>query len=324
MGKLLRDKHLSVRVKRMLILTALRPLLEYGAEVLVPTREHARALESVQLKAARMILGCPSRTSSDVTRADLGLQPLSSRRDIAKLKWQHRLHGLSANRLERVLYVQSGQPVARGRGRNRRTWGQVVGGIWDTLSEFSLDSISLPRGEFARELCSAVHDRDHASLLGVLASMPELALYHCVYEGPGFREYLQRSTHGQQAARIRFQLRSGTSMLRQHDSRLRDQASHDTEDRICPVCEEPDSIESIQHVLLHCPAYEHRRAALRAAVASLPAAAASPPVLFDDEGIIALLRDDFMGGAEEAAIAVDTFLHGIITFRNLCVEQFGG
>ena len=42
MGKLLRDKHLSVRVKRMLILTALRPLLEYGAEVLVPTREHIR------------------------------------------------------------------------------------------------------------------------------------------------------------------------------------------------------------------------------------------------------------------------------------------
>ena len=59
MGKLLRDKHLSVRVKRMLVLTALRPLLEYGAEVLVPTREHARALESVQLKAARMILGLP-------------------------------------------------------------------------------------------------------------------------------------------------------------------------------------------------------------------------------------------------------------------------
>jgi len=41
-------------------------------------------------------------------------------------------------------------------------------------------------------------------------------------------------------------------------------------------------------------------------------------------GIIALLWDDFMGGAEEAAIAVDTFLHAIITFRNLCVEQFGG
>ena len=68
--------------------TCSRPLLEHGAEVLVPTREHARALESVQLKAARMILGCPSRTSFDVTRADLGMQLLSSRRDIAKLRWQ--------------------------------------------------------------------------------------------------------------------------------------------------------------------------------------------------------------------------------------------
>ncbi len=111
-------------------------------------------------------------------------------------------------------------------------------------------------------------------------------------------------------------------MLRQHDSRIRDQPSHDREDRICPACEEPDSIESIQHVLLHCSAYEHRRAALRTAVAFLPAAQASTPVLSDGEGIVALLRDDFMGAAEEA-IAVDTFLHGVITFRNHYVEQFG-
>ena len=58
MERLLRDKHLSVRVKRMLVLTALRPLLEYGAEVLVPPREHYRALEGVEFKAARVILRC--------------------------------------------------------------------------------------------------------------------------------------------------------------------------------------------------------------------------------------------------------------------------
>ena len=68
--------------------------------LLVPTREHCRALESVQLKATRMILRCPPRTSSDVTRADMGLQLLSSRKHIAKLKRQHRLHGLPADRLE--------------------------------------------------------------------------------------------------------------------------------------------------------------------------------------------------------------------------------
>ena len=324
MGKLLRDKHLSVRVKRVLTLTALRPLLEYAAEVLVPTKEHARALESVQLKAARMILGCPSRASSDVTRADLGVQLLSSRRDIAKLKWQHRLHGLSADRLERILYDRGLEAPAHSRGRNRRTWGQIMGSIWDTLSEFNMDSMSLPRKEFDRELCAAVRDRDQAAFLRTIAAKPELALYQRMYEGPGFREYLQRSTQGQQAAQIRFQLRCGTSMLRQHDSRFRDQPNHDREDRICPACEEPDSIESIQHVLLHCHAYEHHRAALRTVVASLPGAQDTAPVLSDNEGMVALLRDDFIGGAEEAATAADTFLLAVITFRNHCVEQFGG
>ena len=121
-----------------------------------------------------------------------------------------------------------------------------------------------------------------------------------------------------------FQLRSGTSMLRQHDRRFRDQPSHDTEDRICPACGEPDSVESPNHVLLHCPIYECRRATLRSAITSLPLSHASPPVLVDDEEVVALLRDDFMGGAQEAASAVDSFLHDIITFRTLCVEQFGG
>ena len=77
-------------------------------------------------------------------------------------------------------------------------------------------------------------------------------------------------------------------MLRQHDSRFRDQPNHDRVDRICPACEEPDSIESVHHVLLHCPAYEHHRATLRLAVASLPEAQDCIPILSDDEGLIAL------------------------------------
>ena len=85
----------------------------------------------------------------------------------------------------------------------------------------------------------------------------------------------------------------------------------------------PDSIESVQHVLLHCPAHKRRRAALRAALAALPTAQAFPAALTDDEGVSAFLRDDFMGGAEAALVAADTFLHAVITFRNMCVEQFG-
>ena len=43
----------------------------------------------------------------------------------------------------------------------------------------------------------------------------------------------------------------------------------------------------------------------------------SPPVLFTNEGVVASLRDDFMGGAQRAARAVDSVLHDIITFKTL-------
>ena len=196
--------------------------------------------------------------------------------------------------------------------------------IWGTLPELDMQSLSLPSPEFTRGICGAVHDRDHAAFLVVLASRPAIGLYPRVYEGRGFRAYLQRSTgsHARQAALMRFQLRSGTSMLRQHDSRFRDQPSHDRQDRICPACEQPDSIESVQHVLVHCPVHERRRAALRAALAALPTAQAFPTALIDDEGVVAFLRDDFLGAAQAALIAADTFLHAVTTFRNICVKQF--
>ena len=77
----------------------------------------------------------------------------------------------------------------------------------------------MPRKDFVQELCGAVHDRDHKAFLSTLASKPELALYQRIYEGLGFKEYLQRSlsTAGQQGALLQFQLRSGTSMLQQYD-----------------------------------------------------------------------------------------------------------
>ncbi len=109
-----------------------------------------------------------------------------SRRDIAKLKGQHSWYGLSADRLERKLYDRGQGAPARGRGKTRRTWSQVVSSIWGTLSDLSMESISMPRREFALGLASAVYDRNHASFLAALAGKPELALFQRIYEGPGF------------------------------------------------------------------------------------------------------------------------------------------
>ena len=48
-------------------------------------------------------------------------------------------------------------------------------------------------------------------------------------------------------------------------------------------------------------------------IAHLPAAQGSPLIVTDEDRVIALLRNDFMGGAEQATSAVDAFLHGIAT-----------
>jgi len=55
----------------------------------------------------------------DITKANLGVQLLSSCKDIAKLKWQHGLHGLLVDRLEGVLYDQGLQAQAQGRDYSR-------------------------------------------------------------------------------------------------------------------------------------------------------------------------------------------------------------
>ena len=132
------DAHLAMHIKRLLMLTALRLCLEFASGVLIWSRVHCRALESVQLKAARLVLGCPTLTASEAVRGDLSL--LSSHRDIAKLKWQHRLQSFADGRLEKVVYLQT---VPRGtRGRKRKLFTQTCDQIWLSLLSFPRASLS--------------------------------------------------------------------------------------------------------------------------------------------------------------------------------------
>ena len=107
MTRLLKDPFLSIPVKRCLMLTALRPLLEYGAEVLTFTSVQSRCMEAVQLRAAKMLLGCSNLTSSEAVRGDLGCLRLLHAGDAAKLKWQHKISHMRGDRLEKVLSQQA-------------------------------------------------------------------------------------------------------------------------------------------------------------------------------------------------------------------------
>ena len=323
MKPLLTDAHLTMRIKRLLMLTALRPCLEFASEVLVPSRVHCRALESVQLKAARLILGCPTLTASEAVRGDLHLSLLSSRRDIAKLKWQHRLQSFADSRLEKVLYLQA---VPRGtRGRKRKLFTQTCDQIWLSLLSFPRASLSLSRSVFARSLVVAVQERDETCVAVALSTKPRLGLYNRVTEGTGFKEYLLRHTDGHRAAMIRFQFRSGTSMLDYHlPSHHHVRHSRDLEDGPsgCPTCrtDDDDLVEDVPHALFCCVAHAALRASFLDSLRELVGASSFAAFMSLSPMCrsVALLRDDFMSSVADPTIVhrcVDKYLVDIVSHR---------
>ena len=73
--------------RRHLLLSVIRPSIEYGSEVWEGNKSQAGSLESIILDGAKWILGCSSKTCNEAVRGDMGLDTLQSRRNRAKLKW---------------------------------------------------------------------------------------------------------------------------------------------------------------------------------------------------------------------------------------------
>ena len=59
-----------------LLISVVRPTLEYCSEVWEGNKAQAAALESVMIGGAKRILGCSSRTCNEAVRGDMGLDSL--------------------------------------------------------------------------------------------------------------------------------------------------------------------------------------------------------------------------------------------------------
>ena len=64
---------------RHLLLSVIRPSIEYGSEVREGNKSQAGSLESIILDGAKQILGCSSKTCNEAVRGDMGLDTLKSR-----------------------------------------------------------------------------------------------------------------------------------------------------------------------------------------------------------------------------------------------------
>ena len=91
---------------RLLLLSVIRPTIEYGSEVWEGNNSQAGSLESIILDRAKRILGCSSKTYNEAVRGDMGFYTLQSRRDIAKLKWWYKLAALPEDRYPKQLFNQ--------------------------------------------------------------------------------------------------------------------------------------------------------------------------------------------------------------------------
>ena len=80
------NRNINLSARRLLLLSVLRPSIEYGSEVWKCNKSQASALESILLGGAKKILGCSSKACNEAVRGDMGLETLKSHRDKAKLK----------------------------------------------------------------------------------------------------------------------------------------------------------------------------------------------------------------------------------------------
>ena len=69
-------KNIDLTARRLLLISVVRPTLEYGSEVWEGNKAQAAALESVMIGGAKRILGCSSRTCNEAVRGDMGLDSL--------------------------------------------------------------------------------------------------------------------------------------------------------------------------------------------------------------------------------------------------------
>ena len=103
MHSIISNRDINLSARRLLLLSVIRPSIEYGSEVWESNKGQTNALESVVLGGAKNILGCSSKTCNEAVRGDMGLETLQSRRDKAKLKWWYNLATIPQDRYPKQL-----------------------------------------------------------------------------------------------------------------------------------------------------------------------------------------------------------------------------
>jgi hypothetical protein len=259
-----RNKHLSVSVKRTLLMSILKPVLAYAGEVWEPSADAAKQLENVFLQACKAILQTGERVSAEPVRADLGLLPLKAYRSISKLKFRHRVEVMPAHRLPRVASMREWRSTQR--GRQTQLWLQCTQKLKDKyIPSLDLRACSASNVSQAVEDAVMAHESLHLDI--AMRTKPKLHLLAEANEGIEFKPYLRgRLDFG---TWLLFKFRAGHVALNGVLDNMADPS--------CPCC--GSERETVVHTLVGCPSYEQHRQLFFAELGSLLPASSLTPFL---------------------------------------------
>ena len=120
--------------RRLLLLSVVRPSLEYGSEVWEGNKSQAAALESVLLGGGKRVFGCSSisKTCNEAVRVDLGIDTLQGCRDKATLKWWYKWVTMPEDRYPKKLFSQDWN-IKPHRGRQGKVWNRIIDDLFVSL-----------------------------------------------------------------------------------------------------------------------------------------------------------------------------------------------
>ena len=113
-----------------------RPVLEYGAEIW--GERIWKVGEDLQIEMGRLVLGVSKKTTREVVQGELGLEKLSSRRMILRLRYWYKIINMDKNRLVYKIYKQRKIDFLAGKMKDKRNWCYWT---WRYLKDLELEHI---------------------------------------------------------------------------------------------------------------------------------------------------------------------------------------
>ena len=205
-------------VKRQVILSILRPSLEYGSEVWRCTTSQSKALDAVLLAACKKILVCSSKTCSEAVWGDLGIEPLNLKRNKRKVVWFSRLLKKGKDSFCKNVFEKEWNKCKIPGRLKRKQWKKCV---LDIINDMDLTSTSLGSKKAVLSINNAFKNIVINSLHSGMCKKSKLRVYRELTEDFECKKYL----HGvsDMGSKLLFKFRSGTHGLNEelgrHSSR---------------------------------------------------------------------------------------------------------